>query len=589
MNILKYKLAKIISKALDIEITPNDFALPPSETMGDLSLPCFELAKKLKKNPKEAAEEIVQRLEGQNIVLSGQIDKIETAGPFVNFFVSAKYLAENVFAKNFGKIKSAREKIMIEYATPNTHKIFHIGHLRNTITGESLARVLENVGSKVIRANYQGDVGLHIAKALYGIDRLKKEYAEAKKKNLTEKIEFLSRAYVLGAEAHENDRPSQELRPAGESAREQIYGFNKKIYDGDKTIRDIYKTTRKWSLEYFDKIYKRLGTRFNRFYFESETFADGKKIVEKFLEKGVFKKSQGAVIFEGEKHGLHNRVFITSDGFPTYEAKDLALAKMQFKEYRPDKIFHIVSKEQTEYFKVLFKALEFTLPKSIGKEFHLPYGWITLKSGKMSSRTGQVVAGEWLLNEIEKRVAEIMMEIKFKAQNSKPKKEDEREIVEKVALSAVKYSMLKIGIGVDMVFDFQESVSLSGDSGPYLLYICARIKSILEKLKTQSSKHKINLKLKVQNFKINSIEKALLIKLNNFTEAETEAAAEMDPSKVAKYLFELAQCFNTFYQECPILKAEDEVQTFRVELIKSVRKTMEKGLDLLGIEIVDKM
>lgn len=593
MMILKEQLAKILTKAIGVEIKASDFAVPPSEALGDLSLPCFELAKKLKKNPKELAEEIACRFsggaEGQNIVLP-VLQKIESAGPFVNFFVSAKHLAENVFAKNFGKIKLEKEKIMIEFACPNTNKAFHIGHLRNTITGESLARVLENAGHKVIRANYQGDIGLHIAKAIYGIERLKEEYSEAKNKSLDEKVAFLGRAYAVGGQAYETDLPSQELRQAGESARKQIHEFNKKIYDNDASIKEIFATTRKWSLEYFDKIYKRLGTRFDRFYFESETFARGKKIVEKFLAKGVFKESQGAVIFEGEKYGLHNRVFITGDGFSTYEAKDLALAQMQFKEYNPDKIVHVVGKEQIEYFKVLFKALEFTLPESVGREFHLPYGWVSLKHGKMSSRTGQVVLGEWLLDEIEKRVGEIMKESRL---------DNRDEVLKKVALAAVKYSMLKIGVGVDLVFNLEESVSLSGDSGPYLLYICARIKSIIDKFKTQSTclrlsygrqaKHKINLKFKTQNLKFHPMEKALLVKLNNFSEAEIAAAEEMDPSKVAKYLFELAQCFNTFYQECPVLKAEDDVKAFRIELIKAVLKTMEKGLDLLGIEIVDKM
>ncbi len=568
---IKNKLAKVLSEILKVEINPEDFTEPPKNVEADLALPCFTLAKELRRDPNEIAGELGAMVNAKNLVI---IEKVKSLGPYMNFFIDSEYLAQAVlYSQLTNEPINQLTKIMVEFAHPNTHKAFHIGHLRNIITGESIVRILQNAGYKVTRANYQGDVGLHIAKALWGIDQLRNEYKEVKKKDLDDKVGFLGKAYALGGQTFEKD----------EKAKQEIYKLNEKIYNKEKSIQDVYKTTRAWSLEYFDKVYKRVDSHFDRLYFESEVFEKGKQIVLKFLEKGVFKRSEGAVIFEGEKYGLHSRVFVNSLDFPTYEAKDLALAEAQFKEFKPDRIIHVVGKEQTEYFKVVFKALEFTLPKSKGREEHLAYGWVSLKSGKMSSRTGQVILGEWLLDEIEKRIAAIMKDSPAK---------DKDLIIKKVALAAVKYAMLKIGVKVDMAFDIEESVNTSGDSGPYLLYIVARIKSILKKVKGKSEKHALSMVegLKgIESIKINEYEKSLLLKVAKFEEAQELAAKELDPSQIAKYLFELAQEFNGFYHECPVLQAEQAIQAFRINLIKKVEQTMTKGLNLLGIEPVDEM
>jgi len=544
-------LAKVLSEKLKVEVKPEDFTEPPRNVEADLALACFNFVKELKQKPNEIAERIASDLENA-----------EAEGPYVNFLIDSNALAQSVLNEKVSKKEEKKEKIMVEFAHPNTHKAFHIGHLRNIITGESVCRILDNVGHHVTRANYQGDVGLHIAKALWGIDQLRDEYEKIKKQDLDKRIEFLGKTYALGGQTFEKD----------DKVKEAVFELNEKIYNKDKSIQDVYKTTRGWSLEYFDKVYQRVDANFDRFYFESEVFEKGRETVLKFLKKDVFKKSQGAIIFEGEKYGLHSRVFINSKGFPTYEAKDLALAEMQYKEFKPDIIIHVVGKEQTEYFKVVFKAMEQVFPKLTGKEEHLDYGWVSLKSGKMSSRTGKVVLGEWLLDEIEKRIAVIMKKSTVK---------DKDLIVKKVAIAAVKYAMLKIGVKVDMAFDIEESVNTSGDSGPYLLYIVARIKSILRKSKVKSQKSKV--------VKINEHEKVLLLKLAKFEEAQAEAAKQLDPSEIAKYLFELAQEFNSFYHQCPVLQAEDDVQAFRIRLIQKVEQVMTVGLNLLGIETVDEM
>ena len=566
MKSIQAQLSKIISKAFDVNVSEKEFTIPPKMEMGDFAFPCFELAKELKKSPVEIATILAEKVKNEELIVKAQV-----AGPYVNFYINEKslieYLEKEVLKnKKFGQGEKQNKKYVVEFACPNTHKAFHIGHLRNIITGESVSRILDNAGYDVVRANYQGDVGMHIAKALWGINHLKEEYQEVKKASVDDKVKFLGKAYAVGAQAYETD----------ESAKKEIHENNEKIYSKAADIEDVYSETRKWSLEYFDNIYKRIDTFFDRFYFESEIFSRGKNLVEEYLEKGVFKKSEGAIIFEGEKFGLHSRVFINSKGLPTYEAKDLALAELQFKEYNPEKIIHVVGKEQIEYFKVIFCALEQILPATKDKEYHLAYGWVALKHGKMSSRTGKVVLGEWLLDEIETKISGIV---------EKSEVADKETTKQRVALAAVKYAMLKVGIKVDMSFDIDESVNISGDSGPYLLYIGARINSILKKVSLEK-------KVKQKDEETSALhltERKVILSLLKFPGITNKAAVELDPSQIAKYLFDLAQDFNNFYTECSVLNAEGQTKKIRVELITAVNKVMAKGLNLLGIEAVEEM
>lgn len=582
INLIKNKIIKLLEVA---GVPTAELVLPPKPEMGDLALPCFALAKEMKKNPAEAANEIKNKLLAFNAAPGladkthtevSLVEKVEAMGPYVNFYLNVKTLAEDVLsdikktgAKYGQNNLGEKKKILIEYAQPNTHKAFHIGHLRGTITGESLARILENAGYKVVRVNYQGDVGMHIAKCLWGISQLTDKYTDAKKKNIAEKVKFLGEAYAYGATAFE-EKPS---------VKDKIVEINDKIYSNDKDIKKVYTETRKWSLEYFDGIYKRLDTHFDKLYFESETFERGVEIVKEFLAKGIFRESEGAIIFAGSECGLHDRVFINSKGFPTYEAKDLALAEKQFGEHKPDEIIHIVAKEQTEYFKVMFKALEQVLPQSKDKEKHLAFGWVTLKEGKMASRTGNVVLGEWLLDETAGKISEMIKK------NEMTEKE-KTNMIRAVALGAVKYSFLKTSIKNDIVFDFEETISLSGDSGAYLLYTIARINGIVAKAGVVKTKKKIDLAGVKEVF---PAEKAVLIKLAEFPEATIAAAEQTDPSKIAKYLLDLSQAFNNFYHTHDILKAEKAEKDFRLELINAVQETTIKGLNLLGIEAVERM
>jgi len=566
-----YKLLQSAGVAGEIELTT-----PPNPEMGDLSFACFGLAKERGKSPNEIAKELASNVKGQ---MSNVFDEVQAVGPYVNFFIDPHVLAKQALGdidESYGQSKvGKKKKYLVEFGCPNPLKVFHLGHLKNLVTGESVARILENAGYKVVRVNYQGDVGMHIAKTMWAIESQRSAFSVQRSASLEKRLKFLGTMYAKGAKSFEEN----------EQAKKEIVAMNKRIYQKDPTLQTMYRLAVKWSLEYFDQIYKRLGAHFDRLYLESEVFASGEMIVRAYLKKRVFKESAGAIIYEGSKHGLHDRVFINSEGFPTYEAKDLGLAQAHFTDYNPDQIIHVVGKEQVEYFKVVFKAIAEIWPARANKEFHLPGGFLQLKDGKMSSRTGTVVRAEDLLNQARTAVLAIM------ADRDLAKKD---EVVEKVAVAAVKYAILKVSVSDDVAFDLKRSVSLEGDSGPYLLYIVARIKSILKKTQkhknTKTQKHKNTKTQKHKNTKtFTSYEKQLLLQLASFPEITSQAAASLDPSKIAHYLFHLAQTFNAFYHECPVLEAAPAVKEFRLRLIQKVALVMTAGLALLGIETAEEM
>ncbi len=540
---------------------------PKEREHGDYSTNiALQISKAAKIKPITIAELIAKELNKSAKLF---FDKIEAVEPgFINIFLSKEYLAKQINQifkkrKKYGTSKIGKGKtIMVEYAHPNTHKIFHIGHLRNITNGEAIARILEAIGTKVIRANYQGDVGLHIAKCLWVVKQVKDFKSRLKKLNtLDKKIEFLAECYVKGNTAYEKN----------EKAKEEILKINKQIYNKDPKIKDLWRETRQWSLDYFERIYKRVYTSFDRYYFEDEVTKKGKEIVLRFLEKGIFEKSKGAIIFPGSKYGLHDRVFITKEGNATYEAKEMELARLQFKEYNPDLIIHNVGPEQSDYFKVIFFALEQVFPYTKGREYHLVSGWVRLKGGKMSSRKGNVIPGEWLLDEVKRRIKKNFPLVSDKA-------------AETIAVGAVKYSFLKVSPPTEIAFDFDESISLQGNSGVYLQYTYARACSILRKAKTKIISGRYLLRLKQEK------EQALIKLLLQFPEIVLQAAEKYSPNLICNFLFETAQAFNNFYESLPVLKAETKgLQNARLSLVKAASQVIKNGLNLLGIKVLKKM
>jgi arginyl-tRNA synthetase len=560
-NQLVEELKKVLVFLRCSEIDPK-VTYPSDPKYGDYSTNvALVAAKKIRKSPMDFANELVKKLKMQDRA-TFLLKNIEVVQPgFINFWIKDEVLMQHINTQHVASIQK-KKKIMVEFAHPNTHKAFHIGHLRNIVTGESLVRLLEAIGVTVVRANYQGDVGMHIAKCLYGILQYEDGKAYISKINdIEERVAFLGKAYAAGSKAYEED----------EIAKKEIGEINKKIYAKDQSVWDLYQTTRQWSLDYFEQIYKRVDTHFDRYYFESEVYEFGKKAVLEGLKQGIFEKSNGAVIFPGSKYGLHDRVFITSEGNPTYEGKDVGLAPLQHKEFHPDLIVHVLGSEQYGYTRVLFKALDLLFPIDAGKQFHLVYGWVKLKHGKMSSRTGQVVLGAWLLNEAKKKIFS-----SFDITDN---------VAEQVAVAAVKYSFLKVGLTQEIAFDLEESISLDGNSGPYLQYTYARTQSVLKKKQIFKFKTQISM----NNLKLQNEERELLRLLSRFSEIVEESAMRYAPQILCLYLFDLAQSFNLFYHTCPILKAEGDIQEMRLFLTSSTGEVLKKGLFLLGITAPEKM
>lgn len=559
-NKIKKKVEEVLKK---ISLDKNEVEIEPTTDFkfGDYTTTiALKLSKKLKKNPYLIAQEI-----SQTISLP-EVEKKEIIKPgYINFWLSKDFLINLAYhfaidkwsfpSFHFGPLK----KIMIEFAQPNTHKLFHIGHLRNICLGESLSRIFEVLDNYVIRTNYQGDVGMHIAKCLY---QIKNQKSKIKSLNtLKDRIEFIGKMYTLGNLAYEENS----------TAKKEIIEINKQIYEQHPKIAFLWQKTRKWSLDYFDKIYKRLNTRFDRLYFESEMTKRALEICQNLLKRGILEKSEGALVFNGKKYNLDTRVFVNSLGFPTYEGKELSLAEKEFSDFGDlDKCIHIVTPEQKSFFQVTFKVEELINPKKFkDKQYHLAYEWVNLKTGKMSSRQGNIVEAGWLIDEAKKRIKK-----NFSLDD---------KTTETLAIAAIKYSFLKNGTNLAINFDFDESISLEGNSGIYLLYTYVRANSVLKKIVN-------NLDAKIKKVvSLSNEEDCLLRSFVYFPEVTFQSGKSLSPNILANYLYHLAKKFNLFYQKHRILDSEIEKQRLRILLTKTTAKILKKGLSLLGIKTVEKM
>lgn len=553
-------------------VTPGPVVLehPDDPKHGDYSTNVALLyAKTLKMPPVKLAQALLEHLEKTK---PATISKIEVAGAgFINFYLTPEFFAETLMAilktpDSFGanKIMSGK-KVLIEYTDPNPFKQFHIGHLMSNAIGESLSRIIAWSGATVSRACYQGDVGLHVAKAMWGILKEKENFPKENSK-LSDRIKFLGDAYTTGARAYEED----------DAAKKEIEAINRKVFEKtDPEINSLYEKGRAWSLEHFEEIYKLLGTKFDHYFFESEMAHKGLSIVEENLSKGVFEKSEGAIVFRGDKHGLHTRVFINSQGLPTYEAKELGLNKTKFETIADlDESIVITASEQDDYFKVVLKAIEQIFPDIAKKTRHLSHGMMRFASGKMSSRTGNVVTGESLLIAMENLVQDKMKERELPAAMKK-------KIEAVVGVGAIKYSVLKQATGSDIIYDFDKSISFEGDSGPYLQYAYTRARSVLEKADQEKIKGSVS--------KFPETTGELLRMLPRFPEVVERSMKEFAPHYIATYLIELAGLFNSYYAKEKIVEKGDELSPYRVAVTAAFAAVMKNGLWLLGIEVPEKM
>lgn len=572
---IKKQIAELISKAAGgrAAISEAEIVLPPKEDMGDFAFACFrlsELAKKWQKSLPELASEITDYL---NEHKEGTLIKEAISdGPYVNIFLDEGLLAQNVLSEIFkhqekyGNAKTGRgKKIMVEYSQPNTHKEFHIGHLRNVCLGSELVNLYKASGYKVIAANYIGDIGAHVAKCLWAY--FNRQPITNNQQPNRSKGEYLGELYSWA---------TREIEKHQEYKKE-VAEIQQKLEAGDKKLTALWKKTRQWSLDEFEKIYQDLGVKFDIVYYESEAERPGKRLVKELLKKGIAGKSQGAVIMDLIPYDLGIFLLLKSDGTSLYATKDLALAKKKFQKYKLEQSIYVVDSRQELYFKQLFKTLELIGFKKPMR--HLAYEAVTLKSGAMSSRHGNVVTFRSLEKEL---VALAREETKKRHQDWSDKKI--KATAKKIAYAAMKFDILKHDAGRVMVFDIKEALSFDGFTGPYLEYTIARISSILRKANSGKIGTGADYKL------LGKPEEQKLIKeLARFPEVLAAAARDFQMSLLPRYLYDLAKSFAEFYHILPVLKAEEETREARLALIQAVKIVLSKGLEILGIEPVEEM
>ena len=533
------------------------------------------------KNPKECAESVIEEL---NKIKPQEISKIEVAGSgFINFYLSKEYFSEvireiNKQGNDWGKIKKyENQKILVEHSSPNLFKPFHIGHVMNNTIGESIYRLAKFSGAKeedVFLTSFPSDISLGIGKAVWvllkdnglnGVERLRNIGPS------TEVLDYLGDCYVRGVVAYEeSEQNALEMKE-----------ITKKLYEKDTRSEayKVYDEAKERNLAYFKAITNVLGTKFKEsdFIYESEAGEEGVKIV-KDNTPNIFSFSQGAYIYEGEKDGLHTRVFINKEGYPTYEAKDVGLLSLKFKKYNPDISIFITDHEQIDHFKVVLaaaKKIDKKWEEWVSKSIHRTHGRMTFKGQKMSSRLGGVPVAQTLLQALRDEVSEKAPHLPVGVNSP----------VDDVAIASLKFSILRAMAGKNINFDPETSLSFEGDSGPYLQYSAVRANSILEKSGINNKELFSNINLP-NNWSTTKLEDCLI----HFPEVVERSIEEWAPHHVVTYLLNLSQTFNGWYANTQIIDTSDmPAMEYKLALTKAFYITMQNGLYLLGIKTPEKM
>lgn len=630
-----------VTKSLDLDIEPKvDYPADPAH--GDYStnvaMVIFgkykeESIKYKAKNPVELAEEIAEQLRTKNQE-PRTFDKVEVVKPgFINFSLTSKFLVQklqNSEELNKETSQNKKERIGIEHTQPNTNKPLHIGHVRNTVLGMSLVRLKQATGWDCESWNINNDRGIHICKSMFGYlyaglpnvylireSLTPAEWEEKKVEfNVFEKYPLYWREMLEYWIKHRDwwlTPQKISMKPDGfvgkyyiETSKDEENDTRYKDYltemlksweDGDEKVRELWKVMNQWFYEGMKQTLDVLGTKFDHEWYESEIYSKGKDLIEKGVSEGKLQRAEdGHVEADLSKFNLPNVVLLRSNGTALYITQDIELARQRIEDEKFDYAMVITGNEQNLRFKQLYRVCEILGIADYEKLLHLGYGMVRLKSGKMSSRAGTAISADDLIAEVKKKVHEIMS----------PQKDDPDylERLEKIAIGAIKFTMLKYGALSDISFDIESSISTEGDSGPYIQYVHARTQSVIGKWQMANGPEvedrgrlldkggkwqKENQKLLAISHKLAPEERELLRLLVKFDEVVTDAAERLAPNILCTYLFELSQAFNHFYQKCPIIKSEDEIRDFRLGLTSKAGMIIKKGLNLLGIEAPSRM
>ena len=554
-------------------------AAPPKAEMGDLAFPCFALAKLRKAPPPKIAAALAEAIQP-----AGAVSRIQAFGPYLNFFADpcaeldalAKSLADHSF---FQALKTDRPtRVMVEFSQPNTHKVFHVGHLRNVTLGDCLTRVLRARGHEVIAANYYGDFGIDVAKCLWWLRNHPEEQAPTE-----HRLAWLGRAYVnaTNALAEAKERSEEEGVAVAADIREVLRGME----DGDEEITALYRETRQWCLDAFHTLYERMGVEFDVEFFESEVEEAGQAIVDDYLERGVFEVGErGAIICRLDEEKLVPALVRKSDGASLYMTWDLALAREKFERFGIERSLYVVASEQNFHFQQLFATLRKMGYKRAEDCRHVSYALVMLPEGKMSSRSGTMVP----LHELEATVTEaIRAKARVDDRTSEWTDEQWGDTIERVMVASLKYGMLRIANNRTVVFDVDAWTNPEGDTGAYLLYGLARMSGIFRKAGDVTVDLAAGLQ-GVEGFGEEG-ERNLLNHLQAFPRVVARVEEGCDAAPLADYLYNGVKAFSRFYNQCPVLKAEPALRDARLVLVKVTETIFRKACELLGLPTVEAM
>ncbi|MFA5935938.1 MAG: arginine--tRNA ligase [Patescibacteria group bacterium] len=602
-------VAHVLSDAAKVEIDVRDLVTPPDDKLGDLAFGCFKLAKAKGKSPADIAKEIAAAVgTGDHSIASAT-----AAGPYVNITLQTGDLIDRVVKdveamENFGAVEDGTGKhVMLEYAQPNTHKEIHVGHFRNLILGSSLALILKSASWDTVTASYHGDVGAHVAKCLWlfvrkGASHAKVAAPKKKKKdpvvapvspdvlaeetlkNLTENavadmLKAVSKEDKTGKYLGALYAEASKVLEENPDWKTEVSEVQKKLEAGDKAWSTLWQETRRWSLVEIDRIFQELGVAIDRKYLESEVVNEGQKIVDELIKKGIARESQGAIIVDLEEQKLGVFLIRKSDGTSLYATKDLALAKLKLKEYpKLDRSLMLVDNRQSLYFKQLFATLKLMgLTQSM--EF-VGYEFVTLKSGAMSSREGNIVTLQDFRDEVLAYATKTTQERHADWTDGKV-----AHTAWCLTMGGIKFGMLRQDSDKIYVFDVQQALAFDGATGPYVQYAATRLGSILRKaVGNPFSGGKTTLTALTE-----PSEKRLALTIAAFPGVVRRAAAELRPAFVAQWCLDMATRSNEFYRDVKVLESAPEQKAARLRLVAASRTVLERGLSFLGIPVPEEM
>jgi len=571
--------ADIAASQLAIQETRKEFE-------GQLTLVVFPITKFSKKSPEVTANEVGEYLK----LHISEISSYNVIKGFLNLSFTDQFwidvLNHIVLTDSFGYFPANGKKMMIEYSSPNTNKPLHLGHIRNNLLGYSVAEILKAYGYEVIKSNLINDRGIHICKSMLAWEKF--GHGETPASTGIKGDHLVGKYYVIFDKEYKKEIESLKATGQSEDDAKRNAPLMKEAQSmlqmweaNDPGILKLWETMNGWVYKGFEHTYKKLGVDFDKFYYESNTYLLGKDIIKEGLEKGVFfKKEDNSIWIDLTAEGLDQKLVLRGDGTSVYITQDLGTAQLKFDEFKMDESIYVVGNEQDYHFKVLFCIL-----KKLGKEwanglFHLSYGMVDLPSGKMKSREGTVVDADDLMDEMVQTAKERTEEL---GKTDGLLEEDKNQLYTTIGMGALKYFLLKVDPKKRLLFDPKESVDFQGNTGPFIQYTYARVKSVLRKANFTG-------KEEVKSKSISIYERDLIQALGNFPLIIEASAKEYSPAQLANYVYELAKLYNKFYHEESILKAEDVIaKQFRLQLSASTAKIIASSMKMLGIQVPERM